>query len=134
MIIAGGAPGEEHQIGLLMLVVMMRWRGWDIKYLGPNCHLIAFGSMAPLNPRMLLFSATTKENANKMLKIAPLMRQFPEPYPVVIFGGQGFKGILIPDLLKAIVVDATPEETVANLENLLEKISAGVEPADLVFR
>jgi MerR family transcriptional regulator, light-induced transcriptional regulator len=36
VIVAACAPGEMHQIGLLMLVVMLRWRGWDVKYLGPD--------------------------------------------------------------------------------------------------
>lgn len=37
LILAACAPGETHQIGLLILVVMLRWRGWNVKYLGPGC-------------------------------------------------------------------------------------------------
>lgn len=121
VIIAAGAPGEEHQIGLLMLVVMMRWRGWDIKYLGPNLALDRLPeALAPLKPRMLIFSATTVERARELFKIQAILNQFSEPVPVVIFGGQGFKGLSIPDSLKATVLDGSPDETIAALEKLLE--------------
>jgi MerR family transcriptional regulator, light-induced transcriptional regulator len=121
VIIASGAPGEEHQIGLLMLVVMMRWRGWDIKYLGPNIVLDRLPeALAPLNPRMLLFSATTVENAQKLFEIGPILNQFAEPTPVLVFGGQGFKTLPLPGSLKAIKLDDSPEATVMNLEQLLE--------------
>jgi MerR family transcriptional regulator, light-induced transcriptional regulator len=121
VIFAAGAPGEEHQIGLLMLVVMMRWRGWDIKYLGPNIVLDRLPeALAPLNPRMLLFSATTPEKARELLKIETFLHQFSDPTPVLVFGGQGFREMLFPNSLKAIVLDGTPEDTVSRLEKLLE--------------
>jgi len=121
VIIAGGAPGEEHQIGLLMLVVMMRWRGWDIKYLGPNLGLDRLPeALSPLNPRMLLFSATTEENARALLKIGPLMMRFQKPHPLLVFGGQGFANLSIPGSIEATWLDASPDNTIARLEKMLE--------------
>ena len=35
-IFAACAPGEMHQVGILSLAVMLRWRGWDVKYFGQN--------------------------------------------------------------------------------------------------
>jgi methanogenic corrinoid protein MtbC1 len=121
VIIAAGAPGEEHQIGLLMIVVMLRWRGWDIRYLGSNLSLEKLPeSLAPLNPRMLLFSATTEETARSVLKIESEMKRFGDHQPLLVFGGQGFSSIKIPPSLKALWLEASPDETVATLEKLLE--------------
>lgn len=33
------APGEQHELGLLMVAVMMRADGWQVGYLGPNTPL-----------------------------------------------------------------------------------------------
>ncbi|HEX7556249.1 MAG TPA: MerR family transcriptional regulator [Leptolinea sp.] len=119
-IIAGCAPGEEHQIGLLMLVVMMRWRGWDIKYLGPNLTIPGLPeALASLNPRMLLFTATRAESAREILEIGSVFNHFPKPAPILIFGGQGFENIKIPASLSAIVIQLSPDETVTKLESLL---------------
>lgn len=121
VIIAAGAPGEEHQIGLLMIVVMLRWRGWDIRYLGSNLSLDNLpDALSPLNPRMLLFSATTPETARAVLKIEPEMKQFGEHSPLLVFGGQGFSKIELPTSLKALWLDDSPDKTVAALEKMLE--------------
>jgi methanogenic corrinoid protein MtbC1 len=121
VIIAAGAPGEEHQIGLLMIVVMLRWRGWDIRYLGSNLSLEKLPeSLAPMNPRMLLFSATTEETARSVLKIEPEMKRFVDHQPLLVFGGQGFSKIEIPPSLKALWLNASPDETIAALEKMLE--------------
>ncbi len=96
-IVAAGGPGEEHQIGLLMLVVMLRWRGWNIKYLGPNLSFDRLPeALAPLHPQLLLFSATTSERARDLFAIETVLDQFPKPHPLVIFGGQGFQGMTVP--------------------------------------
>ncbi len=119
-IIAAGAPGEEHQIGLLILVVMMRWRGWDIKYIGPNLPLNQLPeSLSPLQPNMLLFSATTQESARALLQLDQLFDQYPETRPIIIFGGQGFASLEIPPTTRAHVIHDSPVETVKLLENLL---------------
>jgi MerR family transcriptional regulator, light-induced transcriptional regulator len=121
VIIAAGAPGEEHQIGLLMIVVMLRWRGWDIRYLGSNMSLEKLPeALGLMNPRMLLFSATTAETARAVLKIEPEMKRFGEHRPQLVFGGQGFLNQDIPASLKTVWLDGTPEEIVSTLERMLE--------------
>jgi len=126
-IIAGAAPGEQHQIGLLMLVVMLRWRGWDIKYFGPNLSLDGLpAAIAPLKPKMLLFSATTDINARELLKAGELYAMFPDPRPIFVFGGLGFRNLEIPAGLPGIVINGSPEETVKQIEDLLEGLPVGI--------
>lgn len=124
-IIAGGVPGEQHQIGLLMLVVMLRWRGWDIKYLGPNLSFDGLPeAVAPLHPRMFLLSATREENAREILKIGEIYDKFPDPKPILVFGGQGFHELKIPPSIPAVIIHASPEDTVTQLEELLVGVSS----------
>jgi methanogenic corrinoid protein MtbC1 len=125
-IIAGAAPGEQHQIGLLMLVVMLRWRGWDIKYFGPNLALDGLpAAIAPLKPKMFLFSATTESNAREMLKLGDFYAMFSDPKPFFVFGGLGFRDLDVPSSVPGIVIDASPEETVSQMEELLEGFPQG---------
>lgn len=124
-IIAGGVRGEQHQIGLLMLVVMLRWRGWDIKYLGPDLSLDGLPeAVAPLHPKMFLFSATRAENAREILTLGEIYDKFSDPKPIFVFGGQGFHDFGIPDSIPAIIIKGTPDETITRIEELLVGVSS----------
>ncbi len=120
VIVAACAPGEMHQIGILMLVVMLRWRGWDVKYLGPDLKLDRLeDALRPIHPRMLLFTATRVEAAQEMLRLPEILQRFPEPHPLVVLGGQGFENWLLPGQIPAIYIQARPSETVEKIEALL---------------
>lgn len=120
VIVAACAPGEMHQIGLLMLVVMLRWRGWDVKYLGPDLPLENMDqALAPLHPQVLLFSANRPETAAQLLALPQIMNGFPQPHPLVIFGGQAFQKITLPDEISAITIDGSPTEIVQQLETYM---------------
>lgn len=120
VIVAACAPGEMHQIGLLMLVVMLRWRGWDVKYLGPDLPLENMElALAPLRPQVLLFSANRPETAQQLLALPEILERFPRPLPLVIFGGQAFQSMTIPDGIPAITINASPTEAVQQIETYM---------------
>jgi MerR family transcriptional regulator, light-induced transcriptional regulator len=120
VIIAACAPGELHQIGLLMLVVMLRWRGWDVKYLGQDLSLERLEeALMPVRPRMLLFTATRKEAAMRLLSLPDVLRKLPEPHPLVLLGGQAFKDTQLPESIPAIYLESSPTETVETIERLM---------------
>jgi MerR family transcriptional regulator, light-induced transcriptional regulator len=122
-IIAACAPGEMHQIGVLMLIVMLRWRGWDVKYLGPNLSLDRLEeALSPLHPRMLLFTATRRESAQELLALPEILKKFPEPQPLIVFGGKAFTDTHLPDNVPAIYLNALPTEMVSTIEELLQNI------------
>jgi DNA-binding transcriptional MerR regulator len=124
VLIAGGVPGEQHEIGLLMLVVMLRWRGWDIRYFGPNLSLEGMpDAIAPLKPSMILFSATREENAKDILKIDKFYALFSNPKPILVLGGLGFRKLGIPTNFPGIIIDSSPNETVIQIEELLSGIT-----------
>jgi DNA-binding transcriptional MerR regulator len=122
LILAACAPGETHQIGLLMLVVMLRWRGWNVKYLGPDLKLDGLAeALAPLHPSVLLFTATRPEAANRLLDLPQVLENFSAPKPLVILGGLAFQTMRLPDHVPAIYINLSPAETVKAIENLVNQ-------------
>jgi methanogenic corrinoid protein MtbC1 len=84
------APGERHEIGLLMLAVMLRSDGWQVAYLGADT---PFGDAVALADRLdataLCFSAASKESARALDR--ELARKPPRTSLKVLVGGSGTK-------------------------------------------
>jgi DNA-binding transcriptional MerR regulator/methylmalonyl-CoA mutase cobalamin-binding subunit len=82
------APGEQHEIGLLMLAVLLRADGWQVAYLGPNTPTGDTLSLATaLAATVVCFSVGTAEHSralNRTLSGANV----PERLEVVV-GGRG---------------------------------------------
>jgi DNA-binding transcriptional MerR regulator len=122
LIIAACAPGETHQIGLLMLVVMLRWRGWNVKYLGPDLKLDRLETaLGPIQPTILMFTANRVENALRLKELPTVLQRFPAPRPLVVFGGQAFRALRLPETIPAVYLNATPSETVQEIEELMQQ-------------
>jgi methanogenic corrinoid protein MtbC1 len=65
------APGEQHELGLLMLACMLRADGWEIVYLGQATPVLdAVAITRAQNASMLALSVTMPDN------VAPLERGF----------------------------------------------------------
>ena len=89
--ITGSAPSEWHDVGILMVSMMLRRHGWRVIYLGQNVpadHLAR--EMRRLRPDMICLSASTRESANELADIYELVAQSNEPKPRLIFGGRAF--------------------------------------------
>ena len=120
VILAACAPGEMHQIGLLMLVVMLRWRGWEVKYLGPDLALDGLDQVIRmLKPRLLLFSATRLETAKALEGLSFILENSTQPAPRLILGGQAFRDVHLPPSLSATVLALPPIEVVSAIERIL---------------
>ncbi len=103
VIVAACAPGEDHQIGLLMLVLLLRRRGREVKYLGPSLALDRLEeALRPLPPPLLVFSATCVENTHKLKALPRVLKRFPRPQPRVILGGQAFQNARLSTQFPAI--------------------------------
>jgi DNA-binding transcriptional MerR regulator len=88
LILAGCAPAERHEIGLLMTVIRLRWRGWNVVYLGPDLSLERLRIvLAAHTPRLLMFSATLPGALSGLLDLPDLLRGL-VPSPVILIGGQ----------------------------------------------
>ena len=122
-IVAACAPGELHQIGLLMLVVMLRWRGWDVKYLGPDLSLERLEeTLNTLHPRVLLFSATRPQAAAALERLQEVFDKLSKPLPVLVVGGQAFSEASLPESLGAVYLPGKPSEVVSAVEKMMGEI------------
>jgi DNA-binding transcriptional MerR regulator len=125
LIVAACAPGESHQIGLLMLVVMLRWRGWDIRFLGPDLILDRLEeALRPARPTLLMFTANREETARNLTCLSTVLERFPEPRPLVVVGGHGFDTFRLPDALPVIYLTTSPAVTIRAIEELMVQRSA----------
>jgi methanogenic corrinoid protein MtbC1 len=79
-------PGEQHEIGLLMLAVLLRADGWQVAYLGADTPAADAVALArDLGATALCFSASTAEGARSLdaaLELVP-------PDTRVVLGGRG---------------------------------------------
>jgi MerR family transcriptional regulator, light-induced transcriptional regulator len=120
IIVAACAPGELHQVGILILVVMLRWRGWDVKYLGPDLPLERLEeALRPIQPQILMFSANRVETAEKLIDLPQVLEKFPQPHPIIILGGQAFQAMRLAESVPAIYLNMSPTEIVQRIEDTL---------------
>jgi methanogenic corrinoid protein MtbC1 len=84
------APGERHEIGLLMLAVMLRSDGWQVAYLGADTPFADAVALADrLEATALCFSAAAKESAQALERA--LTATPPRKSLAVLVGGRGTK-------------------------------------------
>lgn len=93
------APGERHEIGLLMLAVMLRSDGWQVAYLGadtPCGDAIALAD--ELDAVALCFSAASTESARDLGR--ELTASPPRESLTVVVGGRGTNTTDVRDMVE----------------------------------
>ncbi len=122
IILAACAPGEQHQIGILMLSVILRWRGWDVKFFGQNLSFERIlGTLNALKPKIILLSATTKESALATKALTHILEQISFEKPTVFLGGSAFQ--TYPDLINQMpgeVLNLRPEKIIEAIEKKIK--------------
>jgi len=84
------APGERHELGLLMLAVLLRADGWQVAYLGADTPVGDAVALAEESgARLLCFSATMVESGDRVHDELARAR-LPEGLQVVV-GGAGIE-------------------------------------------
>lgn len=129
IIFAACAPGEFHQIGLLNLVVMLRWRGWDVKYFGQDLSLDRLvESFKMLKPDLIMFSATRLQNAIALEGLPDLLKDYPYTKPEIVVGGRAYleNQSLMKTAPGKVIVDS-PTETIEQIEKMIyrRKVNQG---------
>lgn len=90
------APGERHEIGLLMLAVLLRSDGWQVAYLGADTPVGDAVALADrLEASALCFSAASKESARALDR--DLAAAAPRKSLHVLIGGSGTKLLDVRD-------------------------------------
>ena len=99
-VLVGCAPTELHEIGSLMLAVMLRSEGFRVEYLGPDLPLEDLVDYARYeHPAMVVMAATSIESAELIDQLQEKLSKI-KPFPVMGFGGSAFN--LQPDLIEKI--------------------------------
>lgn len=117
--LAGAAPGEWHDVGILVVSLALRRAGWRVVYLGQNVpadHLLR--EIHQLRPALVCLSATTREGTIDLPQIYERVAALPAPRPRLIFGGRAFN--LAPELRGAFpgaCVGASARDCVATLKS-----------------
>ncbi len=92
LVIACCAPGELHELGLLMLSLLLRRSGLRVAYLGQNIETAGLlQTIMQLSPAAICVSVTMPEYLEATIKLGQQMQEISPARPCLIFGGQAFK-------------------------------------------
>jgi DNA-binding transcriptional MerR regulator len=111
-LLAACPPGEDHDLALLMLAFILRWRGWEVIYLGADVPLEQMdATLQATSPNLVLSVAQTLPGASSLKELAEFTNDRSIP---LAYGGGIFNRI--PDLATRIPghflgrhVDAAPQ-------------------------
>jgi len=99
-ILIGGAPTEEHELGALMMAVLLRSRGYKVEFLGPNLHLDDLVDYANLEkPAMVILTASTGTAATTLQHAQAKFNTITQP-PHFCYAGFAF--VAEPDMISEI--------------------------------
>jgi methanogenic corrinoid protein MtbC1 len=91
LIVVGCAPGEQHDLGALLLGIMLVRHGWQIVYLGAQVPLKdLLETIQRLQPDMVCLSASTIETALELMDVGRTITKLPPPCPYFGYGGRAF--------------------------------------------
>ena len=96
-ILIGGAPTEEHEMGALMMAILLRNRGHRVEFLGANLHLDDLVDYArETQPALVVLTASTNRVAMELLRA---QAKFDTISPAPKFGYAGFAFDFDPGLV-----------------------------------
>jgi methanogenic corrinoid protein MtbC1 len=121
LIVVGCAPSEQHDMGALLLSVMLVRHGWQVVYLGSQVPLNdLLDTIQRLQPDMVCLSASTIETAIEIVDIGRVITQLPPPSPHFCYGGRAFN--LNPALVPKVpgsFLGETAQEAVYTISEVL---------------
>jgi DNA-binding transcriptional MerR regulator len=120
-LLVGGAPSEQHEIGPLMMSVLLRNQGYPVEFLGPDLPLEDLTEYARLEkPAMVILSATTEPAALELRPMQAMLNRV-RPMPIFAYGGRAFN--LKPDLQRQVMgvfLGETMDEALENIAALVK--------------
>jgi MerR family transcriptional regulator, light-induced transcriptional regulator len=83
-VLLAGAPGEQHDLGLIAFGLALRARGWSVTFLGPDTPINDVASVArTLDPALVVITATTP---SRLASNASDLRELGEVVPLALAG------------------------------------------------
>jgi MerR family transcriptional regulator, light-induced transcriptional regulator len=123
-VIIACAPLDQHDIGAMMLAVMLRRYGFTVYYVGANTPVEDLASMAhDVRPAAVLISASSIESVHQLLQKREHLRGIA---PVLALGGNGFNGDpRRAEMVGGVYLADNVREAVERLQALLARPTAG---------
>lgn len=120
-VLVGCAPSELHDLGALLLAVLLVRHGWQVIYLGPQVPLKdLLDTIERLGPDMVCLSAATVETALELLDVGRVLRRLPPPAPVFGFGGRAFNvNPALAGKIPGLFLGETAQEAIEAISNVL---------------
>jgi len=89
-ILIGCAPTEEHELGALMMSLLLRSKGYRVEFLGPNLHLDDLIDYSKsVKPSMVILTASMRTAALEMAHAQPKFNTQKNP-PIFCYAGLAF--------------------------------------------
>jgi len=99
-ILIGGAPTEAHEMGPLMMAILLRSRGYRVEFLGPNIYLDDLVDYAKSEkPAVVILTASTRIAAMELRRAQSKFKTNKSP---TLFCFAGFAFVLEPGLISEI--------------------------------
>lgn len=126
-IVLACAPGEWHEVSLLMLGVLLRRRRWPVAYLGQSLPLADLAKFArEIRPPLIVLVAMTEDTATELLTLPEWLPEALETgRPVIAYGGRAYN--VNPELqerMHGVYLGATLSEGVDQVEHVLRETTA----------
>jgi methanogenic corrinoid protein MtbC1 len=121
----GCAPGERHEMGVLLLCIYLRRAGYQVRYLGqdlPEDDLVHEALLQ--KPALILLSAAGNDSAAKLRQVCGRLVEIEPPRPIVGYGGRIFNvNAELRDSMAGIFLGANAAEAVDAAAELLAERS-----------
>ena len=124
----GCAPGERHEMGVMLLCIYLRRAGFQVRYLGqdlPEDDLVHEALLQ--KPALILLSAAGNESAGRLRQLCGRLVEIEPPRPIVGYGGRIFNvNPELRDSMTGVFLGASAVEAVEGVAELLaERSKAG---------
>jgi MerR family transcriptional regulator, light-induced transcriptional regulator len=121
-IMLGAAPTEQHEIGSLMMSVLLRSNGFRVEYLGPDIPLEDLLDYASYeHPDLIILTASLEPAAMEMMRFQEKLAKL-RPVPQFAYAGRAFD--TRPDLRKKVpgaYLGSDMAQAVINIRAMLSK-------------
>ena len=120
LVITCCAPGEMHELGALMLSMLLRRAGLHVAYLGQSIETEGLmHTVRELCPKLLCVSVTLVSYLEAMITLGQRIEALPTPRPLFVFGGQVFERY--PNLIArvpGVYLDANVQTIIGRIQGM----------------